>query len=75
MVRLRRSDANGKGYTRKRSGRGWTYLDSDGNRVVDRQLRARMEGLGIPPAWTDVWIAPYENGHVQATGVDSAGRR
>jgi DNA topoisomerase-1 len=75
MVRLRRSDANGKGYTRKRSGKGWTYLDSDGNRVTNRDLRARMEGLGIPPAWTDVWIAPYENGHVQATGVDSAGRR
>jgi DNA topoisomerase-1 len=75
MVRLRRSDATGKGYTRKRSGKGWTYLDSDGNRVTDKALRARMEHLGIPPAWTDVWIAPYENGHVQATGMDSAGRR
>ncbi|MFT7711079.1 DNA topoisomerase IB [Clavibacter tessellarius] len=75
MVRLRRSDATGKGYTRKRSGKGWTYLDSDGERVTDKALRARMDHLGIPPAWTDVWIAPYENGHVQATGMDSAGRR
>lgn len=75
MVRLRRSDATGKGYTRRRSGKGWTYLDSDGNRVTDKVLRARMDHLGIPPAWTDVWIAPYENGHVQATGMDSAGRR
>ncbi len=41
----------------------------------DPELRARIEHLAIPPAWTDVWIAPYPNGHVQATGVDSAGRR
>jgi DNA topoisomerase-1 len=38
-------------------------------------VRERVDGLAIPPAWTDVWIAPYANGHIQATGVDAAGRR
>lgn len=43
--------------------------------MSDAELRARFDGLGIPPAWRDVWIAPYPNGHIQATGVDAAGRR
>ena len=38
-------------------------------------MRQRIEQLAIPPAWTDVWIAPYPNSHIQATGVDAAGRR
>ncbi len=41
----------------------------------DPQLRARIESLAIPPAWTDVWISPHANGHIQATGLDAAGRR
>ena len=41
----------------------------------DPEVRARAKALVIPPAWTDVWIAPYANGHVQATGLDAAGRR
>lgn len=75
MKRLRRSNPSRKGYRRVRSGRGFSYRDFDGVALRDKELRARIEGLGIPPAWTDVWIAPYENGHIQATGVDSAGRR
>jgi DNA topoisomerase-1 len=58
-----------------RAGSGFSYRDSDGQRVSDAELRARFEHLGIPPAWQDVWIAPYPNGHIQATGVDAAGRR
>lgn len=42
---------------------------------MDAHTRARIEALVIPPAWTDVWICPYPNGHIQATGVDAAGRR
>ena len=38
-------------------------------------MRERLESIGIPPAWTDVWIAPYDNGHIQATGLDAVGRR
>jgi len=58
-----------------RAGRGFSYKDADGIPIIDRNLRARIEHLAIPPAWTDVWIAPYVNGHIQATGVDAAGRR
>ncbi|MFP7762195.1 DNA topoisomerase IB [Marisediminicola sp. LYQ134] len=75
MPRLRRSDSSGAGLKRVRSGRGFSYRDADGRAIRDPDLRARIEHLAIPPAWTDVWIAPYPNGHVQATGVDAAGRR
>ena len=43
--------------------------------AVDAETRDRILSLVIPPAWTDVWISPYPNGHIQATGVDAAGRR
>lgn len=58
-----------------RSGRGFTYRDADGTTVRDAVLRQRIEELAIPPAWTEVWIAPHPNGHIQATGIDAAGRR
>lgn len=75
VVRLRRSNTSGAGFARRRSGRGFSYRDAAGNTVADRALRARFGALAIPPAWTDVWIAPHPNGHIQATGVDAAGRR
>jgi DNA topoisomerase-1 len=75
MPRLRRSDSSGRGIRRVRSGKGFTYRDWDGNTVHDPELRARISQLAIPPAWTDVWISPYANGHIQATGIDGAGRR
>ena len=75
MVRLRRSDSSGAGYIRIRSGTGFSYRDPKGGRVADAEMRERIEKLAIPPAWADVWIAPYANGHIQATGVDAAGRR
>ena len=74
MVRLRRSDANAPGIRRVRSGRGFRYLDPEGVPVTP-ELRERIEALVIPPAWTDVWIAPHANGHIQATGLDGLGRR
>ncbi|SKC52149.1 DNA topoisomerase IB [Okibacterium fritillariae] len=74
-MRLRRSNSNGRGYRRVRSGSGFSYRDLDGSTITDRALRERLEKLGIPPAWEDVWIAPFENGHIQATGVDAVGRR
>jgi DNA topoisomerase-1 len=74
-IRLRRSNTSGTGYARRRSGRGFSYLDATGAVVTDSELRARFASLAIPPAWNDVWIAPYPNGHIQATGVDAAGRR
>ncbi|NLF03557.1 MAG: DNA topoisomerase IB, partial [Actinomycetales bacterium] len=75
MVRLRRSDPNGRGWTRRRAGAGFTYLDEDGARIADDDALERLRALAIPPAWTDVWICPYPNGHVQALGTDDAGRR
>lgn len=75
MPRLRRSNTTGRGYSRARSGRGFSYRDPDGATVTEADLKTRFGGLGIPPAWTDVWICPYENGHVLATGFDEAGRR
>jgi len=74
VPRLRRSDSSGKGLRRVRAGTGFSYKDVNGDPISDPELRARIEHLGIPPAWTDVWIAPYANGHIQATGVDAAGR-
>ncbi len=73
-VRLRRSDVNGPGWRRRRAGRGFSYHDSDGTLIRDERLD-RVRALAIPPAWKDVWICPWPNGHIQATGVDAAGRR
>jgi DNA topoisomerase IB len=74
-VRLRRSDVTVPGLTRRRRGKGWQYLDADGDVVRDEEVLARIAELVIPPAWTDVWICPYPGGHIQATGVDAAGRK
>jgi DNA topoisomerase-1 len=74
MARLRRTDCSVPGITRKRAGRGFAYYD-DGVRIEDPEVITRIRGLGIPPAWNDVWICPYPNGHLQATGIDAAGRK
>ena len=73
-MRLRRSDVHGPGWRRKRAGRGFAYYDVDGSLIKDERLD-RLRSLAIPPAWKDVWICPWPNGHIQATGVDAAGRR
>ena len=75
MVRLRRTDCSGPGITRRRAGSGFAYHDEDGERVDEREVLERIRELAIPPAWKDVWICPYPNGHLQATGVDAAGRK
>jgi DNA topoisomerase-1 len=75
MPRLRRSDPSTPGFTRRRSGRGFVYLDFNGARIGDPEIEQRIKELAIPPAWTDVWICPYPNGHLQALGTDAAGRR
>jgi DNA topoisomerase-1 len=58
-----------------RAGTGFSYRDLDGSTLPPGPVRDRLESIGIPPAWTDVWIAPFENGHIQATGTDAVGRR
>ena len=59
---------------RVRHGRGYAYQDADGRPWPSGELRDRVLHLGIPPAWTDVQIAPEPHMHIQACGVDAAGR-
>src|SRR5690606_35301866 len=68
---LRYSSDDQPGYTRRRAGRGFVYLDPGGRRVGDARTLARIRSLAIPPAWTDVWICRRANGHLQATGRDA----
>jgi DNA topoisomerase I len=74
MTRTRRVSPNRPGWTRRRQGRGFVYLDEHGARLTGDDL-ARCKALVIPPAWRDVWICPLPNGHLQALGTDEAGRR
>jgi DNA topoisomerase I len=74
-VRLRRSDLTVPGIARRRRGRGWSYVDGEGVAVRDEEVLARIAELAIPPAWREVWICPYPGGHIQATGIDAAGRK
>ncbi len=71
---LHHVEVGSEGFTRRRAGRGYTYWTRDGRRVVDQDQLDRIRGLVIPPAWADVWIAADPEAHVQATGVDDAGR-
>ena len=73
--RLRRSVCDGPGINRQRRGSGFVYFYGDGRRVTEPDLLARIKALVIPPAWRDVWICPWPNGHIQAMGTDAAGRR
>jgi DNA topoisomerase-1 len=75
MVRLRRSRPDSPGFTRRRRGRGWDYRDFDGTQITDPETLDRIKALVIPPAWQHVWISPWPNGHIQATGIDAAGRK
>ena len=61
------------GWTRRRAGRGFRYLDETGRPLSGEDVE-RVRSLAIPPAWRDVWICPLPHGHLQATGVDAAGR-
>ncbi len=74
VPRLRTTSPNQPGWTRRRRGRGFVYLDRAGEPVRGEDLD-RCKSLVIPPAWHDVWISPYPNGHIQAVGTDDAGRR
>lgn len=63
------------GITRRRAGKGFSYTGPDGEAVRDEETLRRIRNLVIPPAWTDVWICPIANGHIQATGRDAKGRK
>ncbi|HEY7060973.1 MAG TPA: DNA topoisomerase IB [Chloroflexota bacterium] len=63
------------GIRRKRAGSHFSYRGTDGQPIHDRAVLKRVKALAIPPAWTDVWICPDPNGHVQATARDAKGRK
>jgi DNA topoisomerase I len=63
------------GIARKRTAEGFRYVDPAGKPVRDAETLARIRSLVIPPAWTEVWICPLENGHIQVTGRDAKGRK
>ncbi|UWR58761.1 DNA topoisomerase IB [Phaeobacter inhibens] len=63
------------GITRRRRGRGFSYYMPDGSHIGNATERARLNGLGVPPAYTDVWLCPLINGHLQATGRDARNRK
>jgi DNA topoisomerase-1 len=75
MPRLRRVDCSEPGIRRVRRGAGFSYEEEDGTRIEDVETLARIRELAVPPAWKDVWICPFPNGHIQATGYDDAGRK
>lgn len=75
MPRLRRSHYPGPGIVRLRRGRGFSYRWSSGDPVHETEILERIAHLAIPPAWNEVWICPWPNGHLQAVGTDAAGRR
>jgi DNA topoisomerase-1 len=63
------------GIRRIARGKSFTYSTSSGARVTDAATLGRIKRLAVPPAWTNVWICPFENGHIQATGRDQRGRK
>ena len=63
------------GISRRRSGKGWSYYDPAGALIVDPVTRKRLNALAIPPAWTNVWICPDPDGHIQVTARDARGRK
>ena len=63
------------GFWRKKTKDIFAYYDTGGQKITDEDALKRIKSLVIPPAWTDVWICPKTNGHLQATGIDAAGRK
>src|SRR5438067_13635832 len=64
-----------EGIRRERAGEEFRYVDPKGGPIADPNVLGRIRSLGIPPAWTDVWICPTPQGHLQATGRDARGRK
>lgn len=75
MARLKRVDVGGPGIARKGRGRGFQYFTPGGDALSEPATIERIQALAIPPAWKDVWISEHPMGHIQATGIDAAGRK
>jgi DNA topoisomerase-1 len=68
------SDAR-SGIRRKKAGTGFRYMRADGSKLTEKDVLKRIMALAIPPAWTEVWICPFADGHIQATGRDAKCRK
>ena len=75
MPRLRTWYPDQRGIARRPKGRGFVYTTNGGTAVDDPATLDRIAALAIPPAWQEVWVSPWPNGHIQAAGTDAAGRR
>lgn len=75
LAGLRYTSDNKPGYTRKKAGKGFYFVDEKGERVTDKKKLERLKSLVIPPAWEDVWICKSPKGHLQVTGRDEKGRK
>jgi DNA topoisomerase-1 len=69
------TDDSGLGITREKREDGWAYFAPDGERIADEEVIARLNAIGLPPAYRDAWFNPNPNGHIQATGYDEKGRK
>ena len=74
-IGLRYVDCSGRGIQREMRDGDPVYTDQDGDRITDPAVLQRIRSLGIPPAWTHVWICTNQRGHIQATGRDARGRK
>jgi len=72
---LRYVSDHSPGIRRKRAGKGFSYIGLDGKPIRDADELKRIKSIGVPPAYTEVWICPIPNGHLQATGRDAKGRK
>ena len=75
MAGLRYVSDDRPGIRRRKAGKGFVYLHPNGARLSNEETIRRVKSLAVPPAWTDVWICPSADGHIQATGRDAKGRK
>ena len=74
-VGLRYAANSAKGYFRRGTAGAFTIVDENNKTLRDKAVLERIQKLVLPPAWTHVWISPFDNGHLQATGIDAKGRK
>ena len=65
----------GLAFGARRQGPALPTHGADGSKLFEKDVLKRIKALAIPPAWTDVWICPFADGHLQATGRDAKGRK
>jgi DNA topoisomerase-1 len=75
LAGLRYMPDSARGFRRELDGEGFVYFAVNGHRITNERKLRRIRSLAIPPAWTDVWICPHINGHLQVTAYDARGRK